>query len=313
MENPQSADEIEVLLFEESPYGAHLAALVQSDGRTVYLYLHGAGSFGTRACWVRNLQPGPWVFSEQDLTAGRPPLLPKVHVAPQSEMTVPDRSQLRFVWFPPGNGVFLLSGDDLLAIIPPWSGEDGFHGYARDCTSDNLVCWPLPDRAEWSPSLEAAEAFWSTWCHGRCFEDAQPQWLAALARRFGDVVEYYSIDGGRFPPRGAACFQTEQATIIVTVGMSLCPQPNAPTAAAGSSRKPAHIELGLRIPPTDDRETLRGWVQRLSGAAQLPWTQWTWLGPGQWIETSGGEGPIRFQLVADEDLDLLWLVPGEGT
>ena len=45
---------LQALLFETSPYG-NLDAIAQHDGRVLYLYLSGDDTFGTRACWVRNL------------------------------------------------------------------------------------------------------------------------------------------------------------------------------------------------------------------------------------------------------------------
>jgi hypothetical protein len=67
-----------VLHFETSPFQT-IDAIVQHDGKSVYFYLNESHlrdgqsenpntniqtGFGTRACWVRNLEIGPLVLNE---------------------------------------------------------------------------------------------------------------------------------------------------------------------------------------------------------------------------------------------------------
>ena len=44
---------------------------------------------------------------------------------------------------PEGNAAALYEGGVLLAIIPPWSGTNGFHGYARDSIGEGPVAWEI--------------------------------------------------------------------------------------------------------------------------------------------------------------------------
>ena len=134
------------LLFETSPYG-NLDAIVEHDTRAVYLYLSSQGradsKFGTRACWVRNLVPGPYVINEDEMKQGIPPVLPRTHCKYSDSRPVPDAERLQIVWFEEGNGIALVETSETgeqttLAVIPPWSGLDGFHGYANE--------WPLKTR-----------------------------------------------------------------------------------------------------------------------------------------------------------------------
>ena len=321
---PETDDGIEVLLFESSPYG-NLTALVQCDGRTIYFYLQGDEAFGARACWVRNLEVGPWVFSEDDLRAGRPPLLPRVHLVPQADMVKPDPTALRILWFAEGNGAYLMLEQDVLAVIPPWSGQAGFHGYARDCASENLVCSPLPPADALRQSVHRDERFWESWKSGLVFQQAQPQILKTYATVFGELVQYYAIEGGRFPPRGVACFRNPRGWVAATVGMSLCPQPNAPAKEQHDPLAPSWIEIAWRFAGDASADELTPFVQVLSGVSQLPWTRFTWLGPGQTVQVAGSDSPHKqFRILAhglqpeagqltlpaffEQPVELLWLV-----
>lgn len=273
-------DQVETLLFERSPFD-NLDAIVEQDGRVVYLYLSGSEEFGVRACWVRNLVPGPLALSQAELQQGLPPVLPRLHCHANQPGPVPQAEALRVVWFTEGNGVALFEGDALLAVIPPWSGTSGFHGYARDCASENEICWPMPEIGALQERIALAKQTWETWSTGTPFAQLQPLQLARYAERFGPSSKYFAIDGQKFPPRGLGVFRSESATTLATVGMSLLPQPNVEMAVEDARLK-RRIELALRVPdragqPADEAELLR-LASHLSGLASVPWKRWTWFG-----------------------------------
>ena len=83
-----NTEQLNGLLFETSPYG-NIDAIVQHDGRAVYFYLNGVEPFGTRACWVRNLQAGPLVLNEDEMQQGLPPMLPKTHCRNAAAQPIP--------------------------------------------------------------------------------------------------------------------------------------------------------------------------------------------------------------------------------
>lgn len=241
-------------------------------------------------------------------------------------MTALDAAELRVVWFPEGNGAYLLAGQEVLAVIPPWSGHDGFHGYARDCSSENLVCWPLPPRDALLAALARAESFWQQVSGGALFRQMQPQIVQTYEQSFGAVEQYYSIDGGRFPPRGAVICRGLAGRVLATVGMSLCPQPNVPTAEQSGPEVTPWIELAMACANDTTPKQLAALVHTLSGVARMPWHQWTWLGQGQIIEIATEAGPPqRWRLTASPPAsagpgpllptphgsraELLWLVP----
>jgi len=247
------ATEPETLLFETSPHGT-LDAMVQRDNRTVYLYLNAPNfpSFGTRAVWVRNLVRGPLVVSESDVQQGLPPVMPRTHCAHPDGAAEPDANDLHFVWFEEGNGVALFESGELLAILPPWSGLDGFHGYARDCRIENSLCWPLPIEDHLEVRIRRARQYWQNWEVSSPFADYQQQILSdpkkQIEKRLGNANAYFSIDGGKWPPRGIQSYCDPQGNLsLVTIGVGMCAMPNVEL----SVEKPAlyrRTELAIWIP-----------------------------------------------------------------
>ncbi len=319
----------QTLLFHTSPYG-NLDAIVEHDGRVVYFYLNGSATesqsgdqrFGTRACWVRNLVSGPYVMNNEQMQQGLPPLLPRTHCKYSDGRPLLDPDRLEVIWLEEGNGAALIeraeTADDapeVLAVIPPWSGLDGFQGYARDCATGSPLCWPLPDNPRLLQRLARSAEFWSEFAEPlqttdssreptpNLFAGLQQNILAAYEKHFpthesandGRKYEgrYFAIDGGRFPPRGMIVFERDDSLTAMTVGMSLCPQP----AVELFSDQPSglrRIELGIHLDrasglglsaasSSSDSSTsaaMEAVLGQLSSLAAMPWKLWIWLGPG---------------------------------
>lgn len=326
----ESGETVETLLFESSPFG-NLDAIVERDSRTVYFYLNGPAPFGMRACWVRNLVPGPLALNPAEMQAGIPPVLPRLHCHSNQPGPIPSLDQLRIVWFTEGNGAALLEQGELLAVIPPWSGLDGFHGYARDCASENEICWPLPDTPALKERVTQAAKAWEAWLTERPFSKLQPQQLLRYEQRFGPSDQYFAIDGEKFPPRGLGVFRDTRAVTLATVGMSLAPQPNVELAVENPVAQ-RRIELALRVPLVEGTPWESGLLRRLagqlSGLAAMPWKQWTWFGQqhtcefpfdqlrqqavfirsGSWLKTKTA-GDWELPRAFDEPASLLFVVP----
>jgi hypothetical protein len=266
----------EILLHAVSPFG-NLEAIVEADGRTIYLYLDGGPQFGTRAVWVRNLVQGPLTFNQEDLQRGQAPVLPRIHTMRPGPGPLPDPEKLGVVWFAEGNGVALYEGEELLAVIPPWSGLSGFHGYAAECIAENEVCWPLPQEPDLQLRLEFSRRYWQDWADGSPFRKWQPQLLARYEERFGKLKTYFNINGEEFPPRGLGVFESSDQLTLATVGMSLCLQPLVEMAVE-SPRQHRRVELLIRLAPDADEPTVQAVAGRMSSLAGFPWREWAWLG-----------------------------------
>jgi hypothetical protein len=140
-----------------------------------------------------------------------------------------------------------------------------------------------------------------------------------------------AIDGGNWPPRALVRYRGPGQFTLVTVGMSLRPQPTVELYTQDPSPC-RRIELGLAIDASlvpDDAKRLASW---LSAQAALPWQAHTWLGPGHTIGTGNpdvvpaGRSGTRFTAFLlhpspagapalalppyrDDPVTLLWAVP----
>ncbi len=354
-----------VLLFQSSPYGT-LDAIVQHDNQAVYFYLNQPVStessqrpaFGTRACWVRNLAQGPLVVNETQMRQGISPMLPRNLCTHRDGQTLPLSENLRIVWFEEGNGAALIEAlpdkePVILAVIPPWSGLEGFHGYAHECAVESPLCWPMPDNPKLRQRIDKADEFWQAWqqqltndrdskdsneSSNTPFAEFQPLLLNHFDRHFLTEPEntkrdYFSIGENYFPPCGIVRYSNSTETIIATVGMSVCPQPAVElfSETPGLYRR---IELAIKLTrqQAEDPETHNKLIElataRLSGLANYPWNQFTWLGPGHTCAFSGVVPGCNSALLVhqtqylpdqqtsetirtfrDDPVNILWMVP----
>lgn len=335
-------DGVEVLVFETSPYG-NLDAIVQHDGRVVYFYLNSQPgnanqTFGTRACWVRNLQQGPYVINEDEMQAGTAPMLPRTHCKSLEPGKLPCSDDLKIVWFEEGNGAAVLERDaadpekfKTLAVIPPWSGIDNFLGYASECAAEGPLCWPLPTNPNLQQRIDRAKEFWNAFqSSADPFSDLQPVIINAYRNQWvggtGDTEPaYFSIDGGKFPPRGLIHCQSTDRSILATVGMSLCPQPLVELFVE-DPRNYRRVELAIALDKDADAELVNNARQAISRLAGYPWHQMNWLGHGHTCQFAGvfpdtdvvllardqllnAEQTVTFPLFRDDPIQLLWLLP----
>jgi Suppressor of fused protein (SUFU) len=277
-------DNSNVLLAATSPFG-NIEAVVESDGRTVYLYLDGGPNFGIRAVWVRNLVTGPLTFNNEDLQGSRAPVLPRIHTAKSEPSPLPVADDLSLVWFVEGNAVALFERERLLAVIPPWSGLDGFHGYSVECASENQVVAPLPNDANFLRRIEISRRYWQEWTNNSPFTRWQPEFLARYAAAYGQQQNYFNINGENFPPRGLGVFKSNRAVTLATVGMSLCLMPTVELVAQNPWEF-RRVELVNVLPVSATEVEIMTVAKRMSSLAGLPWREWTWLGDNhtcQWM------------------------------
>lgn len=346
------------LLFETSPYG-NIDAIVQHDQRAVYLYLNGRAEpgkenrFGTRACWVRNLVAGPLVLNEQEMRDGIAPLLPRTETVNREPLPLPNADDLLIVWLEEGNGAALLerrvgrgagqlpavsdaatdslSDYETIAVIPPWSGVDGFHGYAKETATENPLCWPLPTNPRLQQRIESAHEFWRGFRQADDpFVQLRNDLIAAYAHHLGEAIDvenakHFLISGDRFPPRGMVEYPTDRHTILMTVGLSLCPQPSVEMTVEHPAQF-RRIELGIVVPKQTQGEAVDVLRGQLSGLANYPWQFFTWLGAGHTCAFPGiaaqcdtvklsAAVPLETQVqpwgfsFRGDPVNLLWLVP----
>jgi len=230
---------------------------------------------------------------------------------------------------PEGDGVALLEDEGFLAVIPPWSGEDEFPGYARDCVGQSPVCWELEDPSEINDRIAKADRYWSAWEQDDTpWPHCQEAFMDAYETVLGKHSGYYAIDGGRWPPKAVARFDGPDRTYLLTLGVSLRPQPSVDMHCA----EPADFQR-IELAACLSSETSGGTVTRLGGYlsswAAIPWEQFTFLAHGHTIRCDGlSDDPVLRKFTAvllveaprgapdfdtpstgGERVSLLWVVP----
>ena len=331
-----SANQTENLLFETSPFGT-IDAIVQHDGSVVYFYLNerpedsnqphnSQRKFGMRACWVRNLEPGPLVLNKEQMTQGNSPLMPRNDCVDADLHQMPNPDSLSIVWFEEGNGAALLEFDNTsqqqstIAIIPPWSGIDDFFGYASNCAYESPLAWPMPENKSMQLRIDRAAEFWSTFTkESSPFVGLQQELLGAYDKSFGNQnqKQYYAIDGGKFPPRGLIRYETKSETVLLTVGMSLCPMPSVEMSVDNPADL-RRIELGTKVPhgqPGVDEALVESAIRSLGTYAAYPWNNHSWLGAEHTIDWSPTQSKATLKnnetesmpTFREDPIQLLWI------
>ena len=321
-----SLPEKRVLREEKGPNG-NLTAIVEDDGRSIHLYLEGdeASGFGTRAVWVRNREKAPWLMEVERMQAGLAPMLQARYVADPEGGPPLHPDKIEFLWFEDGEGVALLEEGDILAVITPWSGVNGFAGYARDCVLSSPFCEPLGTPQN-NPGLYRlladAARFWNEW-DDTTWPKLQEGLLSTYRAVFGREKQVFEVGQDRFPPSLLAQYARDGAHVLVTGGVSIRPQPRIDRSGqeAEAFRR---IELAVAVDAKllPDPMPLVRW---LAGQATLPWDRYTWLGDGHTIGCSVLQ-PIGFEAVVlaaapegapsvhlphvrDRHVQLLWALP----
>jgi hypothetical protein len=270
------------ILEDNSPNG-NMTAIVEDDGESVYFYLfrpEGPENARVKTCWVRNRRKAPTDLDVGAMRKGGPPLLPAKFCRHPNGAPPFDAKSLRIVWFEEGDAAALLEHEDILAIIPCWSGTKGFHGFARDCTEESPLCWPLDEDNVLHERVRQAREYWSLWADESFWERYREESVATIARALGgEPTKYYAIDGGEWPPKALLRYSLPDRTLLVTIGVSLRSQPNVELYVEDPSPL-RRIELaGCLDPQCPEDEVLR-FTSYLSGQSGYPWSFSSWLGDG---------------------------------
>jgi hypothetical protein len=311
-------NEPQTLFFERSPRG-NCDAIVECDQRTVYFYLFWPGESHGVPCWLANLLPPPLTFDRRELEANLPPLLPKPFIRkhePEMSQAMAQSTEddWRVLWDPAGQGALLYFRDLLVAIAPPWSGQDSC-GMSLHCALDSMVCRPFPSEQTVQTWQTTASEYWDLWRNESHFSDYQQRCLAQWQTLSPAAFRYYAIDGGKFPPRAvanyrlnssaaepspsttsesaaemtpewkllAARWHQQSGELFTTVGLGLNPQPTGDWTKAMPDQQ-FRIELSLFLPPLDSEEERQEVVKQLGGLAEIPWKRNTCFRPGDTCE-----------------------------
>ena len=308
-----------------SPNG-NIEAFVEQDAHVAFFYLRGSADteFGVRSCWVRNLRAAPAELDAAGMVKGHPPMLPRRQCSHQGGARPLSQSRLRVVWFEEGDAAALLEDGDPIAVIPPWSGYDGFGGYARDCLEEGPLCWPFTSDNVLRERIRSADEFWASWDGPSSpWEEIQESQLDAYTRQLGKYEKYYGIDGGNWPPKALLRTPVPGGMALTTVGVGLRPQPRV--EMAGEAATPyRRIELGIGLSGHASTFFERS-GRYLSAQSNLPWDHISWLGHGHTVPCDAFTGTsftailltaappsgpnVTLPSVRGDAVTLLWMVP----
>ena len=222
-----SEDESIILKEEENPF-ENYAAVVESDHRTVYLYLLPTKNenLPAHAVWLRNLVEAPEEPDRESIQSGRPPLMHVQGCNHPEGADAYDPEGLDFVWFPEGNGVSLYHNGELEAILPTWSGKEDVSGYSREALGYQSNTLPLPpENSAIYDRLEDNLNFWDRRTASGDWDSFRNDLLNHYESILGKHQQYYALTDVNFPTLAIVEFRLEHGILYATLGMSRQPMP----------------------------------------------------------------------------------------
>ena len=315
-----------VLLEEFSPHG-NLQAVVDASDGVVYFYLWAGenSAFGMRSCWVRNLERAPDKLDYDSMKTGQAPLLPGSFCKHPEGADMPSAEQLRIVWFEEGDAAALLENNEILCIIPSWSGQNGFSGFARDCIGESALCWELDLDNELKARVKKAEEFWKSWetDQSQIWAEMQSSFLESMENCFGPHQKYYAIDGDNWPPKALLQFSIPGGIVLLTLGVSIRPQPQI-EIYLNDPQNYRRVEFGICLADTPQNQGLiQSTARYISALSRSPWDDFTWFAGGHTVSCDLFEGfsafvlsknpqgcpALRLPELRGETVNILWLTP----
>lgn len=277
-------NEPRIILEDFSPHG-NLEAFVEQDDRVAHLYLRAPYNeqFGIKSCWVRNIGKAPDTLDTRGLQQGIPPMLPRDNCRFPEGQPALDPSRLSIVWLPEGDGAALLEDGEMLAAIPAWGGMNGFSGYARDCQGQGDFCWELQDPTHFHQRIAMAKNYWAAYDEEetpwhRCQQSILEHYESVL----GKHTRYFAIDNNEWPPKALTIHKTPKATYLITLGVSLRPQPQVEMHYENPAEH-SRIELAAAFTPDTPEDVIMQFASYMSGQSNLPWHNFTFLAHGHTI------------------------------
>ncbi|CAO4848075.1 MAG: hypothetical protein FADNKDHG_01524 [Holosporales bacterium] len=318
-----------IILESKSP-NCPLAVIVEEYDTCTYMYLIHLKTDDVQSIicplWIRNHQKAPEDLEFEKMQNGFPSMMPKEFCSHPNGEARFQTEKLKCVWFEEGDGVALLEKGEPLAIIPGWA-NDKIPAYSSGCIKENSLAFPLMKDNVLHERIKKADAFWKSWDNDpwHAFLDAR---LTVLHKEFGQEKKYFAIDGEQWPIKGMVQFEKGDTTYLVTIGVSLIPQPFIEQLTA-EPEKLRRIELGLAIKTEEFNKNAHEICSFLSTQTTIPWNNLTWLGHGHTIECgkffeNDGKFPfcvlingktissfiqIDFEPFRGDDINVLWLTP----
>ncbi len=320
-----NTSEPKVILESASPV-CDIQAFVEKSESCYYFYLWInpiSDNPEMRSCWICNRNKSPKKMDFEAMGKGMAPMMPEEFVLHDKNGIDIDESKLSIIWFAEGDAASLLCGDELLCVIPGWSGN-GFPGYSKYAKGTSPLGWELTmaEQALMARTLDNKKKW--DYFEEDYWKDVQMEHIRVLESFFGKHEKYYAIDGGKFPPKALLRGTKNDITYGITAGVSLLPMPKAEMYFQEEVNKYRRIELGFACDVKYDK-LCELMCSMLSSLSRFPWGERTFLANGHTIpfknikgyeallfvnpkNVVGVESP-EYKTFMDDEINILWVVP----
>lgn len=262
------------------------------------------------------------------MMAGKAPMLPSDYCSHSNGAERLDSSKLEIVWLEEGDGAALLYNEEILCVIPSWSSLQ-CPGYSRDCIKESEFAWPLGNSSDnvLFERIKKAKEFWDNW-NEDSWSEIQTAYLTEIEKNLGKYDKYYAIDGGHWPPKAMVTIEKGNLTYILTVGVSVIPQPKVELYHE-DPKQYRRFEFGFVIETELFNKNKNDILSYISAQTTLPWKCLTWLGHGHTVPCNqicqdSGEFPfilllsnnicdnlptVNYPAYKEDPINILWIVP----
>ena len=319
--------ENEIIVGSDSPV-CNIKAFVEKSDRNYYFYLWinpETPESDLRSCWICNRVPAPADVKSAFEVEGEAPCMPAEFVDHDPNGIELDEESLSIQWLSEGDAAAVLSGDKIIALIPCFSGFNGFPGYSVYAKGTGPFAWELKGaRERFDGEIKAAKEFWDFFDKEDFWGEVQDFHMNALERFFGNHEKYYAIDGGEFPPKALVQGRKDGLIYGITLGVSMFPMPKVEMYYHDDYRDYRRIELGFAC--SERHEPLVKYIySTMSSLAKYPWENLTFFGHGHTVPfnnikgmdyllflnarmLNGAEAPSYDEFLG-EKVNLLWVKP----
>ncbi|CAL1520363.1 suppressor of fused domain protein [Chitinophaga sp. MM2321] len=288
-----------VMLIEQANSRGTLYAVVEQDDRVAYFYLYPSellsSKYSPRPCWLRNLQPAPEKKDVAAMKEGMAPMMERRFCNHPEGKEPLQKELITIVWMEEGDGAAMMYDGELLGVIPGWGlySEEKAVAYAADCigADDDDLIFPLGTPATNILHKRVTQAidFWKGWVEetSQQWSILQDQFIQAYEAAFGKTQQYYAIDGGQWPPMALAKYEQDDIVYLITLGVSIRPMPWVEILYSERAPGFRRMELAMAISKKDyPEEEIMKMAEIMSGLADRPWKQITWLGEGHTVSAT---------------------------
>ncbi len=329
--------ETEVIIESDSLF-CDVQAFVEKSNDCYYFYLYFdplelkpyMETQKIKSCWICNRRKAPVKLDDSNWKKGQAPMMPAEFVDHDPNGIELDEDSLSIVWFDDGSSAALLSGEEIICVIPQWSGYKDFHGYSKYAKGTGLFAWEIKQAiTALTERVDNARKLWSTFAES---EQSAWKWLLHQHSKIEGFVGTFEndynianktdkqIDATTFPPKVVASGARDGVIYGITAGVSLPAMPGAEMADS-----PIRMELGFAS-TEKHRQLCLPMYANLSMYASLPWQHITFLAHGHTVplenikefaavlfvdpdKVTGLEKPAYDDFPDSSKVQMLWVVP----